>query len=131
MLENEQVPKNLLYTETHEWVLQEGDTITIGITEYAQSELGDIVFLELPAVGKLVDREESFGTIEAVKTVADLLSPASGEVVEINDILETQPELINTDPYGDGWMVKLQLADQSELKELLSPQDYAELQSGG
>jgi glycine cleavage system H protein len=131
MADDRQIPDNLMYTETHEWILKDGDTITIGITEYAQSELGDIVYVELPVVGKAVDQEEAFGTIEAVKTVEDLLAPVAGEVVEINDTLETHPEQINTDPYGDGWMVKLQLADPSELEGLLDPRQYAELLNGG
>lgn len=124
------IPENLAYTETHEWLQQESDVITIGITDYAQSELGDIVFIELPEVGEAIDREEPFGTIEAVKTVEDLIAPVSGEVVEVNDILEEHAEQVNSDPYGAGWMIKIRVEDQNGLDELLNSQEYAEMLAG-
>jgi glycine cleavage system H protein len=121
-----EIPKELLYTEEHEWVLIDdtNNTATIGITDYAQSELGDIVFIELPNVDDEVKQMEPFGTIEAVKAVSDLFSPLSGVVTEVNILLEDQPELINQDPYDKGWMIKIQLADSTELESLLSPEDY-------
>lgn len=125
------IPENLAYTEDHEWLSQDSDISTIGITDYAQSELGDIVFVELPEVGSHIQQGEPFGTIEAVKTVEDLIAPVSGEVLEINDGLEESAELVNQDPYGAGWMLKIRLEDQEELERLISPQEYAELISGG
>ena len=125
------IPENLAYTEDHEWLSQDSDIATIGITDYAQSELGDIVFVELPEVGSHIQQGEPFGTIEAVKTVEDLIAPVSGEVLEINDGLEESAELVNQDPYGAGWMLKIRLEDQEELERLISPQEYAELISGG
>lgn len=122
-----QIPDNLSYTETHEWVQVEGEVVTVGITDYAQSELGDIVFVEIPEVGEAVKREEAFGTIEAVKTVEDLVSPASGEVVEANDALGDNPELINSDPYGAGWIIRIRAEDTSELDDLMSATDYSDL----
>jgi glycine cleavage system H protein len=121
-----EIPKELLYTEEHEWVLFDdtSNTATIGITDYAQSELGDIVFIELPDANDEVKQMEPFGTIEAVKAVSDLFSPVSGVIIEVNTILQDQPELINQDPYEKGWMIKVQLSDSSELKALLSPDDY-------
>ncbi len=119
--------KDLLYTEEHEWVSVEEDVATIGITDYAQGELGDVVFVELPAVGAEVKQMESFGTIEAVKAVSDLFAPVSGQVVEINEALADQPELVNKDPYVDGWMIKIKLSDLSELESLLKADAYKSL----
>ncbi len=119
-----EIPKELLYTEEHEWVLIEDDIATIGITDYAQGELGDIVFVELPAVDDAVTQMEPFGTIEAVKAVSDLFSPVSGTVVEVNELLQDQPELINQSPYDQGWMIKVKLSAPAELDGLLSPEDY-------
>ena len=121
-----QIPEHLLYSESHEWLLLESDIATIGITDFAQTELGDIVFAELPEVGEHVERGETFGTIEAVKTVADLIAPVSGEVLAINDHLAAGAEPINEDPYGGGWLLKLRVADVADLEHLLSAQDYAD-----
>ncbi len=119
------IPKDLKYTKDHEWAKLDGDVVTVGITDYAQGELGDVVFVELPEVGTEIDVDESFGTIEAVKAVADLFSPVTGEVVETNsDILEDAPETINSDPYGDGWMVKIKLSDVSQYDGLMNADDY-------
>lgn len=123
------IPEDLSYTEEHEWVSQDSEICTIGITDYAQSELGDIVFVELPEVGESVKQGQPFGTIEAVKTVSDLFTPVSGEVVEINQSLEETAEQINNDPYGDGWIIKLRMEDQRNLAQLLSPKDYADVLS--
>ncbi len=120
------IPKELLYTEEHEWILVDGDTVTVGITDYAQGELGDIVFVELPNAGDEATKLEPFGTIEAVKAVSDLFSPVSGVVTESNDLLQDQPELINQSPYDQGWMVKIKLSDPGELDSLLSPEAYTE-----
>ena len=120
------IPKDLLYTKEHEWVSVDGDTATIGITDYAQSELGDIVYVELPEVGDSFDQEAAFGTIEAVKTVADMFCPVSGEVAEINDMLEETPEKINNDCYGEGWILKIKLSNPGEVDSLMSPTDYAD-----
>ena len=125
-----QIPENLAYTEEHEWVSEDSDVCTVGITDYAQSELGDIVFVELPEVGEYLEQGQVFGMVEAVKTVAELYAPASGEVVEVNQTLEENAELVNTDPYGAGWMIKIRTENQGELEQLLSPQDYAELIAG-
>jgi glycine cleavage system H protein len=121
------VPENLYYTKEHEWVRVENGTATIGITDYAQGELGDVVFVELPETGTEVRQMEAFGTIEAVKTVADLYSPVSGEVVEVNIIIEESPEIMNKDPYGDGWVIKVSMSDKGELKDLLGSKDYRAL----
>lgn len=121
------IPDNLKYTKDHEWILVEGNKATIGITEYAQEELGDIVFVEIETVGESLNKEEVFGTIEAVKTVSDLFMPASGEILEKNEKLDDEPELINKDPYGDGWMIKISLSDTSEIDGLLSPSAYKQL----
>lgn len=118
------VPKELKYTKDHEWVKVEGDVAIIGITDYAQGELGDIVYIEIETVGDTLNKEEVFGTVEAVKTVSDLFMPVSGEVLEFNEALESAPESVNNDPYGAGWMVKIKLSDASELGSLLSAEDY-------
>jgi glycine cleavage system H protein len=125
-----QIPENLAYTEEHEWIFQDSDVCMVGITDYAQSELGDIVFVELPEVGEYIEQGQIFGTVEAVKTVAELYAPASGEVVEINQMLEESAEQINTDPYGAGWMIKIRTESHGQLERLLSPQEYAELIAG-
>lgn len=119
-----EIPEGLLYTSEHEWVAIDGETATVGITDYAQEELGDIVFVELPKAGDSAKQMEPFGTIEAVKAVSDLYAPLSGEIVEINNLLQDQPELINTDPYGEGWMIKIKIADRAEVHGLLSAEDY-------
>ena len=115
------IPEDLQYTKSHEWVLIEGDTVTIGITDHAQDELGDVVFVELPDEGATFDAGESFGTVESVKAVSDLYTPVGGEVVEVNSALEDVPENINEDPYGEGWIVKLRTTDEPDL---LSPEEY-------
>jgi len=118
------IPTDLKYTSDHEWAKMEDGVATIGITDYAQGELGDVVFVELPEVGTEVEKGESFGTIEAVKAVADLFSPVSGEVVEVNSLLEDAPETVNKDPYGDGWMVKIKLAHPEEFDALMDAEAY-------
>lgn len=118
------VPADLKYTKTHEWVRVEGDTATIGITDYAQSELGDIVYVDLPTAGRVLNLGDSFGSVESVKTVSDAYSPVSGEVVEVNDALGAQSELLNSDPYGQGWMVKIRLSDPSQADSLLDANSY-------
>jgi len=120
-------PENLKYTKEHEWVRVEGDTGVVGITEYAQGELGDVVFVELPQNGRQVKQGESFGTIEAVKAVSDLYAPLSGEVTEINSELEKSPESVNKEPYGKGWMLKLKIGNKNELNNLLDVKAYREL----
>jgi glycine cleavage system H protein len=115
------VPDDLKYTKSHEWVRTEGDTATIGITEHAQEELGDVVFVELPDEGATIEAGESFGTVESVKAVSDLYAPVGGEVVEVNSSLENAPEKINDDPYGEGWIVKLRTSEEADL---LSPEEY-------
>jgi glycine cleavage system H protein len=120
-------PENLKYTKDHEWILVDGNTGTIGITEHAQGELGDVVFVEVPASGKSLKQGESFGTIEAVKAVSDLFSPVSGSVVEVNKALAATPELVNKDPYGEGWMVKIKISNPSELSTLLNAAAYKAL----
>jgi glycine cleavage system H protein len=117
-------PAELKYTKDHEWIKIEGDVATIGITEFAQRELGDIVYIDIPSVGKEVAKEEVFGTVEAVKTVSDLFMPVDGTVTEINPALDSQPELVNSDPYGEGWMVKVTLKDAAGAEALLSADDY-------
>lgn len=121
------IPKNLKYTKDHEWIKIDSDIATIGITSFAQSELGDIVFIDIDTEGEELEKEEVFGTIEAVKTVSDLFMPVSGEVTEFNQVLEDNPELINTDPYGDGWIIKVCISDISNLDELLSSDEYKNL----
>jgi len=124
------IPSNLKYTKDHEWIALEGNTATIGITDFAQSELGDIVYVDIDTVGESLDKDEVFGTVEAVKTVSDLFLPASGEVVEFNEALEDQPELVNSDPYGEGWMVKVTLDDSVDLDTLLDAEAYKALIEG-
>ncbi len=121
------IPEDLKYTKDHEWVKFDGDTAIIGITDFAQGELGDIVFVEVETVGETLEKEETFGTIEAVKTVSDMFMPLGGEVIEFNEKLEDTPELINTDPYGDGWIIKMSVNDASEKDTLLSSSDYSSL----
>lgn len=122
------IPSDLKYTQEHEWIRDNGDgTITVGITDFAQGELGDIVFVELEPEGFEFDKDDVFGTVEAVKTVSELFAPVSGEIIEINEELEDDPELVNSDPYQSGWMVKIKVADASELEELLSAEDYQEV----
>jgi glycine cleavage system H protein len=121
------LPSGLLYSEEHEYVAKTGDddVYRVGITDYAQGELGDVVYVELPGPGESFGRGESFGTVEAVKAVSDLFMPVSGEIVEVNDALNDDPSLINSDPYGDGWMVAIRITDSEELNKLLAPEDYA------
>lgn len=121
------IPETLKYTKDHEWIRVEGNEAYIGITEYAQRELGDIVFVEIETTGENLVREEVFGTVEAVKTVSDIFMPVSGEILETNAKLEANPELVNKDPYGEGWMIKISLKDVKELDILLTPQQYNEL----
>jgi glycine cleavage system H protein len=118
------IPSDLKYTKDHEWVKIEGDTATIGITDFAQSELGDIVYVEVETVDETLEAEEIFGTVEAVKTVSDLFLPLSGEIIEFNETLEDEPEMVNSDPYGQGWMIKMKFSDASQLDHLLSADDY-------
>lgn len=121
------IPGNLKYTKDHEWVSVDGDVATIGITDFAQSELGDIVYVEVETEGETLDHEEVFGTVEAVKTVSDLFMPISGEVIEFNSAIESNPEAVNADPYGEGWMIKVRVADASQLDQLLSAEEYKNL----
>jgi glycine cleavage system H protein len=121
------IPSDLQYTKDHEWVKVEGDIATIGITDFAQSELGDIVYVEVETVDETLDREEVFGTVEAVKTVSDLFLPLSGEIIEFNEALEDEPEKVNSDPYGEGWMIKVKISDASQVADLMSDADYKEL----
>jgi len=121
------IPANLKYTKEHEWVLVEGNIATIGITDFAQSELGDIVYVEVETVDESLDKDEIFGTVEAVKTVSDLFMPISGTVVELNEALLQKPELVNTDAYGAGWMIKVEISNTAELTDLLSAEAYQEL----
>jgi glycine cleavage system H protein len=120
-------PEELKYTKDHEWVRVEGDTVTIGITDFAQKELGDIVYVEVDTLDETLDQEEVFGTVEAVKTVSDLFLPVAGEIIEFNEALEDAPENVNSDPYGAGWMVKVKMSDASQLAGLLSVAAYKEL----
>ena len=120
-------PEELKYTKDHEWVRAEGDILTIGITDFAQSELGDIVYVEVDTLDETLDAEEVFGTVEAVKTVSDLFLPVAGEIIEFNESLEDAPEKVNDDPYGAGWMIKLKCNDISELDTLMSADDYKAL----
>ncbi len=121
------VPANLKYTKDHEWVKLEGNIAIVGVTDFAQSELGDIVYIEVETKGENLNHEEIFGSIEAVKTVSDLFMPISGEIIEVNEDLDRNPELVNTDPYGDGWMIKVSVSDVSEMDRLLSAAEYEKL----
>ena len=118
------IPAELKYTKDHEWVKIDGDVAIVGITEFAQSELGDIVYVEIETIGETLDQEEVFGSVEAVKTVSDLFMPVSGEILEFNEALEGNPELVNSDPYGEGWMIKVKLTDASQYDELLDAAAY-------
>jgi glycine cleavage system H protein len=118
------IPENLKYTSEHEWISVDGDVALVGITSFAQGELGDIVFVEIETEGETLGKGETFGTIEAVKTVSDLFMPVGGEVVEINSALEASPELVNKDPYGQGWLIKVAISDSAELGDLLSAKEY-------
>ena len=120
-------PGNLRYTKDHEWVLLDGNTATIGITDFAQHELGDIVYVDISSKDKALSAEEVFGTVEAVKTVSDLFLPAAGTVTEINPLLEAKPELVNTDPYGDGWMIKMQVDNPGDIEKLMDAEAYETL----
>jgi glycine cleavage system H protein len=121
------IPAELKYTKDHEWISLDGDIATIGITDFAQRELGDIVYVEVETLDQTLDKEEVFGTVEAVKTVSDLFLPLAGEIVEFNESLETSPEVVNSDPYGKGWMIKVKVSDTAEFDELLSADAYREL----
>ena len=121
------LPQNLKYTKEHEWVKIDGDLLIVGITDHAQSELGDIIFIEFPDLNQVISKDDPFGTIEAVKTVADLFAPVSGKIIEINQDLEDNPELVNSDPYGEGWIVKITDFDKSQLDALLDSNNYKEI----
>ena len=121
------IPSELKYTKDHEWVRIEGDTAVVGITDFAQGELGDIVYVEVETLDETMNREEVFGTVEAVKTVSDLFLPLSGTIVEVNEALEDEPEKVNSDPYGEGWMIKLKMSDSTEIASLLSAEGYKDL----
>jgi glycine cleavage system H protein len=121
------IPASLKYTKDHEWISIDGEIATVGITDFAQKELGDIVYVEVETLDQTLDKDEVFGTVEAVKTVSDLFLPVSGEIIEFNDSLESNPEAVNSDPYGKGWMVKVKVADLSQYDELLSSEDYKKL----
>ncbi|MEC8459881.1 MAG: glycine cleavage system protein GcvH [Bacteroidota bacterium] len=118
------VPKELKYTKDHEWLSLDGEVATVGVTDFAQNELGDIVYVEVETLDETLEKEEVFGTVEAVKTVSDLFMPISGDVIEFNEKLETNPEVVNEDPYGEGWMIKIRVSDENELNELLSSDEY-------
>jgi len=124
------IPADLKYTKDHEWVKIEGDVVTVGITDFAQGELGDIVYVEVETVDETLEAEEIFGTVEAVKTVSDLFLPVSGEIIEFNTLLEDEPEKVNTDPYGEGWMIKIKCSDTAQIDQLLSAEDYKTLIGG-
>lgn len=121
------IPSELKYTKDHEWVKIDGDVATVGITDFAQGELGDIVYVEVETLDETLDKDEVFGTVEAVKTVSDLFLPLAGEIIEFNESLEDEPEKVNSDPYGDGWMIKIKISDESQVDGLLSDSDYKEL----
>ena len=121
------IPDNLKYTNDHEWIKIDGDNVYVGITDYAQKELGDIVFIEVETEGESLQKGDTFGTIEAVKTVSDMYMPISGEVVELNSKLEDEPEIINNAPYGDGWIIKIAIKDKAELEKLMSAKEYTKL----
>ena len=118
------IPSEFKYTKDHEWIKVEGDILTVGITDFAQGELGDIVYVEVETVDEILEVDEVFGTVEAVKTVSDLFLPVSGEIIEFNETLEDEPEKVNSDPYGEGWMVKIKMSDKSQLDDLLDAEDY-------
>ncbi len=120
------IPTDLKYTKDHEWIKVEGNVATVGVTDFAQSQLGDVVFVEIETEGETLDKEEVFGTIEAVKTVSDMFMPVSGKIVAVNEQLADTPEVVNKDPYGDGWMIKIELSDASEVDELLTADKYKE-----
>lgn len=120
-------PENLKYTKDHEWVSVDGDVVTVGITEFAQKELGDIVYVEVETLDQTLEKDDVFGTVEAVKTVSDLFLPVSGEIIEFNDSLESEPEKVNSDPYGDGWMIKVKMSNPSQLDELMGSDEYKTL----
>ena len=124
------IPAELKYTKDHEWVRISGDILIIGITDFAQSELGDIVYVEVDTIDEILDAQEVFGTVEAVKTVSDLFTPVSGEVIDFNELLEDSPEKVNDDPYGEGWIIKLKYKDPSQLDNLLNASDYKALIGG-
>jgi glycine cleavage system H protein len=121
------IPENLKYTKDHEWLRVKGNEGYVGISDFAQGELGDIVFIEVETVGETISKEETFGTIEAVKTVSDMFMPVTGEIIEFNPALESKPELINKDPYGEGWVIKIKITNPEEINDLLSPEKYKEL----
>lgn len=121
------IPADLKYTKDHEWIRVEGDVAYVGITDFAQGELGDIVFVEVETVGETLDKEEVYGTVEAVKTVSDMYMPVDGEILELNELLEADPELVNKEPYGDGWIIKVKIKDASQLNELLDADSYKDL----
>jgi glycine cleavage system H protein len=121
------IPSNLKYTKDHEWVSIDGEIATVGITDFAQKELGDIVYVEVETLDQTLEKDEVFGTVEAVKTVSDLFLPLSGEIIEFNDNLESNPETVNSDPYGNGWMVKVKFSDASQIEQLLSSEAYKTL----
>lgn len=121
------IPANLKYTEDHEWVSVDGDMATVGITSFAQGELGDVVFIEIETEGETLGKGETFGTVEAVKTVSDLFMPVGGEIVEINEAIADEPEIVNKDAYGDGWMIKIKMSNPAEFDDLLSPEAYKEM----
>ena len=124
------IPETLKYTKDHEWIRVEGDEITVGITDFAQCELGDIVYVEIETLGETVEKEAVFGTVEAVKTVSDLFMPIGGEVIAVNEALEANPEIVNDDPFGDGWMIRIKVADPTELEDLLDAAAYQGLITG-
>lgn len=124
------IPQELKYTKDHEWVKIDGDVATVGVTDFAQGELGDIVYVEVETLGETLERDEVFGTVEAVKTVSDLFLPLAGEILDFNESLENTPEKVNSDPYGEGWMIKLKISDQSQVSNLLSPDEYKDLIGG-
>lgn len=124
------IPQELKYTKDHEWVKIDGDVATIGVTDFAQGELGDIVYVEVETLGETLEREEVFGTVEAVKTVSDLFLPLAGEITEFNESLENSPEKVNSDPYGEGWMIKVKISDKTQISDLLSPEEYKDLIGG-
>jgi glycine cleavage system H protein len=121
------IPENLKYTKDHEWIREDGDHLVVGITDFAQKELGDIVFVDVDTKGEILDKEEIFGSVEAVKTVSDLFMPVSGELLDFNESLEENPDLVNTDPYGEGWMIKIIFSDSSQMLQLLSSEQYKDL----